>query len=148
MDFIGNGCRRRAVLRISAKVDYAVRALVEVARGEGRPVKAHEIARAQGIPERFLGAVLTQLRRGGLVESRRGGDGGYWLARPSRDIHVADVIAAIDGEVIDVRAVPDARSETAAMWDHTARRVQALLTAVTIADLSTGIQPGSESPWG
>jgi Rrf2 family protein len=129
------------VLRISAKVDYAVRALVEVARGEGRPVKAHEIAEVQGIPERFLGAVLTQLRRTGLVESRRGGDGGYWLARPSTDICVADVIAAIDGEVIDVRALPDARSETAAMWDETARSVQALLAAFTIADLAKRAAP-------
>jgi Rrf2 family protein len=123
------------VLRISAKVDYAVRALIEVARAGGDPVKTHVIADAQGIPARFLGAVMTQLRRTGLVESRRGGDGGYWLARPSDEICVADVIAAIDGEVIDVRALPDPDSDTSAMWRATAGRVEAVLTAVTIADL-------------
>jgi Rrf2 family protein len=126
------------VLRISAKVDYAVRALVEVARGEGRPVKVHEIAHTQRIPERFLGAVLTKLRRSGLVESRRGGDGVYGLARPSEQICVADVLTAIDGEVVDVRALPDSRSATSAVWDETARQVKAILTAVTIADLANG----------
>lgn len=124
------------MLRISAKVDYGVRALIEVARGGGRPVKAHEIAAVQGIPIRFLGAVLTQLRRRGLVESRRGGDGGYWLARPSAEIRVADVVAAIDGEVVDVRVVPDAAPDTAAMWEAAAREVEAALGSVTIADLA------------
>ncbi len=124
------------VLRISAKVDYAVRAMVEVARGAGRPVKANEIAGRQDIPARFLGAVLTQLRRAGLVESRRGGDGGYWLARPGDQICVADVIEAIDGEVIDVRALPDPASETHAMWAATAAGVTSLLTTYTIADLA------------
>lgn len=127
------------MLRISAKVDYAVRALVEVARGGGAPLKANEIAETQDIPPRFLGAVLTQLRRSGLVESRRGGDGGYWLARPATEICVADVIAAIDGEVIDVRALPHPTSDTAAMWQATARRVESVLASVSIADLATGL---------
>jgi Rrf2 family protein len=126
------------VLRISAKVDYAVRALIEVARGEGAAVKAGEIAETQGIPVRFLGTVLTQLRRAGLVDSRRGGDGGYWLARPSSEICVADVIAAMDGEVIDVRALPDPRSDTHAMWEATAHNVRSVLATFTIADLANG----------
>jgi Rrf2 family protein len=134
------------VLRISAKVDYAVRALVEVARGGGGPVKAHEIAHAQGIPERFLGAVLTQLRRSGLVESRRGGDGGYWLARDGEQICVADVIAAIDGEVIDVRALPDPGSDTSAMWQATARQVHAVLASVSIADLANQVVQSPAKP--
>jgi Rrf2 family protein len=134
MNFIGI---EDSVLRISAKVDYAVRALVEVARGDGAPVKANEIATAQDIPARFLGSVLTQLRRAGLVESRRGGDGGYWLTRPSDEVCVADVIAAIDGDVMDVRALPGPSSETSAMWQATARRVESVLTAVSIADLAT-----------
>ena len=96
------------VLRISAKVDYAVRALIEVAAGRRRArSRRARSPRPRTIPARFLGTVLTQLRRSGLVESRRGGDGGYWLARPGSDICVADVIAAMDGEVIDVRALPD-----------------------------------------
>jgi Rrf2 family protein len=125
------------VLRISAKVDYAVRALIEVARGDGAPVKAHVIAETQGIPVRFLGALLTQLRRTGLVESRRGGDGGYWLARPSQEICVADVIAAIDGDVIDVRALPGPGTDTGEMWQATARSLESVLTEVTIADLAS-----------
>ena len=129
------------MLRISAKVDYAVRAMVAVARGDGEPVKANEIAESQDIPARFLGAVLTQLRRAGLVESRRGGDGGYWLARPSDQICVADVIEAIDGEVIDVRALPDVRSQTHAMWAATAEGVTSLLTTYTIADLAAETRP-------
>jgi len=124
------------MLRISAKVDYAVRALVEVARGDGRPVKAAEIAAREGIPERFLGSVLTQLRRSGLVESRRGGDGGYWLARPGTEICVADVIRAIDGEVIDVRAIPDSTSSTNAMWSAAAAGVTSILADYTIAALA------------
>lgn len=124
------------MLRISAKVDYAVRAMIEVARGDGRPVKAAEIAEREAIPERFLGAVLTQLRRSGLVESRRGGEGGYWLARPSTEICVADVVRAIDGEVIDVRAVPDASSSTHALWTATAAGVTAILAGYSIAELA------------
>jgi Rrf2 family protein len=123
------------MLRISAKVDYAVRAMIEVARGNGRPVKAADIAAREEIPERFLGAVLTQLRRSGLVESRRGGDGGYWLARPSTDICVADVVRAIDGEVIDVRAVPDSTSSTHGLWAATASGVTSILAGYTIAEL-------------
>lgn len=130
-----HGERPANMLRISAKVDYAVRALVEVARSGEAPIKAHEIAERQGIPARFLGGVLTQLRRSGLVQSRRGGDGGYWLARPSTAICLADVIAAIDGSVIDVRAVPASGSDLAEMWQATARQLETALTAVTIADL-------------
>jgi Rrf2 family protein len=124
------------VLRISAKVDYAVRAMAEIARGAGKPVKANEIAGRQDIPARFLGAVLTQLRRAGLVESRRGGDGGYWLARAGDQICVADVIEAIDGKVVDIRALSDPGSETQAMWAATAEGVTSLLTTYTIANLA------------
>ena len=79
--------------------------------------------------------MLTQLRRNGLVESRRGGDGGYWLARPSTDICVADVVRAIDGDVIDVRAVPDVSSSTNGLWAATAAGVTSILAGYTIAEL-------------
>jgi Rrf2 family protein len=114
--------------------------MVEVARGQGAAVKANDIADRQAIPARFLGAVLTQLRRSGLVESRRGGDGGYWLARPGDEICVADVIEAIDGEVIDVRALPDPASETHAMWAETAASVTSLLSSYTIAQLAAVVE--------
>jgi len=68
-------------MRVSAKADYAVRALVELAgAGEG-PTKGERIAQAQGIPPKFLENILLDLRRAGLVDSMRGAEGGYWLAR-------------------------------------------------------------------
>jgi Rrf2 family protein len=87
-------------VRISAKADYAVRAVLVLAgrleRGSG-PVKIEEIARAGGIPPKFLESILVELKRTGMVDSKRGVDGGYWLARRAVDISVADVLRVIDG---------------------------------------------------
>jgi Rrf2 family protein len=80
----------------SARLDYGLRALVLLARADG-PVKADTLAADGAMPFRFLGQVLADLRRGELVRSRRGGQGGYWLARPAQDITVADVIRAVEG---------------------------------------------------
>jgi DNA-binding IscR family transcriptional regulator len=77
-------------MRISAKVDYAVRAAVQLAAAEeGRPTKGDAIARAQGIPLKFLENILSDLRHAGLVRSQRGADGGYWLNRSASEITVA-----------------------------------------------------------
>ena len=85
-------------MRISAKADYAVRAAVELAAsGESRPVKGEQVAGAQSIPLKFLENILVDLRLAGIVNSRRGPEGGYWLARPAEEITVADVIRAADG---------------------------------------------------
>src|ERR1700710_700891 len=88
--------RRRGespAMRISAKVDYAVRAAVQLAASGGeRPTKGETIAQAQGIPLKFLANILSALRHAGLVRSQRGADGGYWLNRPANEISVADVI--------------------------------------------------------
>ena len=91
-------------MRVSAKVDYAVRAAVELAAAQeaGRPVKAEALARAQDIPVKFLENILQGLRQAGLVESRRGPDGGHLLARPAAEIALADVIRAIDGPLAGV----------------------------------------------
>ena len=125
------------MLRISAKVDYAVRALAELARNDGGSLKGQEIARRQSIPARFLGVTLGELRRHGLVESRRGGEGGYWLALPADQITVAQVFEAIDGEIVDVRAVPDAiPTSTQWVWSLTEQNLRTLLTSVTIADVA------------
>lgn len=132
------------MLRISAKVDYAVRALAEMANHPGVPVKGHDIAARQSIPGRFLGVTLGELRRHGLVESRRGGDGGYWLALPASMITVAQVFEAIDGEVVDVRAMPDAvPSTTQWLWALTEQNLRTLLTSVTIADIAAAPAPTS-----
>ena len=90
-------------MRLSARVDYALRAAVELAVGGERPVTAVQLADAQQIPPKFLENILSQLRRSGLVRSQRGPDGGYWLARPADQIALADVIRAIDGPLLGVR---------------------------------------------
>ena len=91
-------------MRISAKVDYAVRAAIELAvAGEDHLTKAEAIAHAQDIPLKFLENILGDLRQGGLVRSQRGAEGGYRLARPASEITVADVIRAVEGPMASVR---------------------------------------------
>ena len=99
-------------MRVSAKADYAMRAAVELARlaGEG-PIKGDVIAHAQDIPLRFLENILAEMRHAGLVASQRGAEGGYWLARPPKEIALADVIRAVDGPLANVGgAKPEALS--------------------------------------
>src|SRR3954454_2850833 len=99
-------------MRVSAKTDYALRAAVELAAADGdAPVKGERLASSQAIPLRFLENILVQLRHAGIVESRRGADGGYRLARPAEEITLADVIRAIDGPLAGVSG---ARPETLA----------------------------------
>jgi Rrf2 family protein len=90
-------------MRLSARADYALRAAIELAASPDRHTTAEQLARAQNIPGKFLEAILTQLRRAGLVRSQRGPDGGFWLARPAGEISLADIIRAIDGPLVGVR---------------------------------------------
>src|SRR5207247_8400682 len=92
-------------VRTTAKADYAVRAAVALAAA-GDLVTADQIAQAQGIPLNFLENILRDLRRGGIVESRRGQQGGYALARAAEEISVADVIRAVEGPLANVRGHP------------------------------------------
>ena len=96
-------------MRVSAKVDYAVRAAVELAAAaasDGGPLRGDDIASRQGIPVKFLESILAELRRAGMVASQRGAAGGYWLALPASAISVADIIRAVEGPLADVRGVP------------------------------------------
>ncbi len=79
-------------MHISAKADYAARALLELARAPARPLTCEVIASSQQIPFRFLKSVVGELRRAGLVRSQRGCEGGYWLGRPAEDITLLDVV--------------------------------------------------------
>ena len=89
-------------VHMSAKTDYAIRAAIELAvAGPGASLTAHAIADAQQIPLRFLLNILADLRRVGLVESRRGPSGGWWLTRPASEISAADVVRAVDGPLTD-----------------------------------------------
>ena len=90
-------------MRVSAKSDYALRALIELAgRGDGSPVSAEELGRLQDIPHGFLQAILADLRRSGVVMSQRGQSGGWRLARDAETVSVADVIRAVDGPLVSV----------------------------------------------
>ncbi|MFI6343912.1 RrF2 family transcriptional regulator [Streptomyces sp. NPDC050560] len=93
-------------MQISAKADYAVRALLELARAPARPLTCEAIASSQEIPFRFLKSVVGELRRAGLVRSQRGCEGGYWLGRPAAEITLLDVVLAVDGEVLSLRGEP------------------------------------------
>lgn len=93
-------------MRLSARVDYAVRATVELAAGGDGTVTADRLARVQQIPQKFLENILIQLRRAGIVRSQRGPVGGYRLARPAAEIALADIIRAVDGPLANVRGEP------------------------------------------
>jgi Rrf2 family protein len=77
-------------MRVSAKADYALRAVLELAAAGEGPVKGERIAQAQNVPLKFLENILLELRHDGLVASQRGADGGYWLARPPEEITLAE----------------------------------------------------------
>jgi Rrf2 family protein len=136
-------------VRVSAKVDYAVRALVELAAAAGTgPVKGDAIAAAQGIPLRFTENILCDLRRAGIVASQRGAVGGYWLSVPADTVSVADVIRYVEGALADVRGEPpeDVEYTGAAValqdvWIATRATLRSVLEVVTIADIAGGSLP-------
>lgn len=137
-------------MRVSAKADYAIRAAVELAAAGPGPVKGDRLAQAQAIPLNFLENILADLRNAGLVASKRGADGGYWLARPADDVTLADVIRAVDGPLANVRGL---RSEQVAyqgsserlrdVWVAVRASLRAVLEQVTLADLARGELPAS-----
>lgn len=109
-------------MRVTAKSDYALRALIEIARrDDGSPVSAEELGRLQDIPHGFLQAILADLRRSGVVIAQRGQSGGWRLNRDAADISVADVIRAVDGPLVSVYGLrPEAvnYNESAAVLQH------------------------------
>jgi len=109
-------------MRVSAKSDYALRALIEMAgRTDGVPVSAEELGRLQEIPHGFLQAILADLRRAGVVVSQRGQSGGWRLNRDPDDVTVADVIRAVDGPLVSVYGLrPEAvkYNESAEVLQH------------------------------
>jgi Rrf2 family protein len=136
-------------VRVSAKTDYALRAVVELAAADnGAPVKGERLATSQGIPLRFLENILLQLRHAGLIESRRGADGGYRLARAADEIALADVIRAIDGPLAGVGgARPEALDFQGSaeplrdVWVAVRASLRAVLEGVTVADVAAGQLP-------
>ena len=92
-------------VEISAKTDYAVRALLGLAQHAPRLVKVDEIISEQQLPRKFVEAILGELRRAGLVRSQRGAEGGYALARPAAEITLGQIIRAVDGPLAEVRGL-------------------------------------------
>ena len=135
-------------MRVTARGDYAVRAAVELAATGGAARKVSELAAAQDIPPRFLENILLALRRAGLVQSRRGTDGGFRLSRPPEEITVASVLRAVDGPIANVQGVPPSQvtytgSATALrdVWVAVRASLRAVLEQVTLADIANGTLP-------
>lgn len=104
-------------MQLSQKCQYALRAIFEVAKLSGQgPVKIEAIAKAQAIPPRFLAAILNQLKHGGFVQSRRGSEGGYFLARSAESLSVGEVIRFIEGPMGPVICVSDEGSDSCPLW--------------------------------
>lgn len=134
------------MLRISQKLEYGIRAMIELAlrQDEGSPVPAREIAAAQQVPQRFLEQQLGALVKAGLVASFRGAGGGCRLARPADDISVAEVADAIEGNLApmfcledsDHTCFLDSRCGLQGFWGDVSRAVDRVLRETTIGDLA------------
>jgi Rrf2 family protein len=138
-------------VRVSARADYAIRALLELAAaGPDTPVRADAIAHAQAIPAKYLENLLADLRRARLIASQRGLHGGYRLARPAASITLADVIRAIDGPLAGVRddapedvAYPGAAASLREVWIALRASMRGVLEATSLADVATGKLPAA-----
>src|SRR6478752_10454566 len=134
-------------MRLSARVDYALRAVCELAAVKG-PRTTEEMSSAQKIPDKYLESILGELRRGGLLRSQRGPDGGYRLARPADQISIADVIRALDGELANVRGSRpenlDYRGAAASLqqvWIALRASERIILEGVRLSHLVSGEMP-------
>jgi Rrf2 family protein len=135
-------------MHVSARADYAIRALVELAAGEARPLKLGHLAAAQHIPLKFLSNILLQLKTAGLVNTHLGSEGGYWLARPAAQISLADVIRAVDGPLANVRGeAPESVLYAGAaeplrdVWIAVRANLRNVLEHVTLADVARNELP-------
>jgi len=123
-------------VRVSQRLDYALRVLVQLAnRPAGTHVAAGELADELSLPRRFVEQQVTQLSHSGIVSCRRGATGGCALGRPSDEIPVREVVLALHGDVLDVPHQPD--SATAELWQGAAVSLAEYLGTVTVADLAT-----------
>ena len=139
-------------MRVTAKVDYAVRAAMVLARasdaGTG-PMKGEKIGADQQIPVKYLENILSELRQSGLVRSQRGADGGYWLAKDPRDVAIADIIRAVEGPLATVRGERAEQLDYGddrtlqVMWIAVRASLRSVLEKVTLADVVSAKLPRS-----
>jgi len=134
-------------VQISAKVDYGMRALLVLASAS-EPMTADALAADQGLPGKFLGVILNDLRRSGILVSHRGREAGYNLARPASEITAADVIRALEGPLAQVKGIrpEQATYQGAAQhlqeaWIAVRASLRAVLEHLTIDDIVTGELP-------
>ncbi len=137
-------------MHISAKVDYAMRALVELAASDAPLLRTEYLAQSQGIPASFLERILSELRRAGIVASQRGAHGGYRLDRPASEISVADVFRAVDGPLAEVRGDrPEASSYVGPaeglreVWVAVRASLRSVLEEVSIEQIARNELPES-----
>ena len=136
-------------MRVSAKSDYALRALIEMAgRKDGKAVSAEELGRLQEIPRGFLQAILADLRRAGIVMSQRGQSGGWRMGRAATEVSVADVVRAVDGPLVSVYGLrPEAVSYNDSaevlqhVWIAARGALREVFEQVTIQSLADGALP-------
>lgn len=136
-------------MRMSAKAEYAVRAMTQLAvTAPGALVKTDDLAKAQGIPAQFLVDILSDLRADHLVRSHRGRDGGYELARPAEDISIADVLRCIDGPLASVRDIPlgdlaytGPTTALADVWRALRASMRSVLEETSLAEVAAGVLP-------
>src|ERR1700743_3247876 len=137
-------------MRVSARADYALRAAIEMAAAAGRRVTAEQLTRVQDTPGRSVETILTHLRRASIVRIQRGPDGGFWLARPASEISLADIIRAIDGQLLGVRgerpenvSYPGAAEPLQRVWIALRANERALLESVTLRHIVAVELPAS-----
>jgi Rrf2 family protein len=135
-------------MRVSAKADYALRAVAELASAEAGPLKRERIAAAQKIPMDYLENILLELKHVGIVQSQRGAAGGFRLARPPDEISLADVIRAVDGPMANVRGSRPEEVEYAGaavhlrdVWIAVRASLRELLETTSVQDLVDGTLP-------
>lgn len=132
-------------MQVSAKIDYALRALIELAAHGDERMTRQELAEAQDIPPRYLEALLADLRKAGLILGQRGSSGGYRLSRPASEITVAHVARAVDGPLTLVHGQrPEHRTYTGSsehlhdLWIGLRAAMRSVMETVTLTDLVTG----------
>jgi Rrf2 family protein len=135
-------------VQISARADYAIRAALEIARREPDVVTAEVITAEQDLPRKFTEAILTDLRRAGLVHTQRGSAGGYTLTRPAREITLGAVIRAVDGPLAEVRGLrPHETTYTGVaehlpeVWVAVRHAIRRVLDETTLEQTLTGRLP-------
>ncbi len=135
-------------MRVSAKADYAVRAVAELAASPDGPVKGERLADSQDIPLQFLEHILLDLKHSGIVRARRGAKGGYWLAKDPADVSIAEVIRAVEGPIANVQSAPPesitysgSAKELQSVWIAVRASLREVLESTSLEDLVSGNLP-------